>query len=104
MVALIAATGMVVAAPMVARASTVPSHVTTTRACAEPLHPGGPVCFSLVRTDIRALHADALAPDQAPGGYGPSDLRSAYNLTAASTSAGGGQTVAVMENADDPNL
>ncbi|MHA6764022.1 ricin-type beta-trefoil lectin domain protein [Streptacidiphilus sp. PAMC 29251] len=93
---------------MAAQATTVPStttsHVTTKAACSKPLHPGGPVCYSLIRTDVKALHADALAPNATPSGYGPADLQSAYNLTSASASAGAGATVAVVENADDPNL
>ena len=76
--------------------------VPTARACTAPLHPGGPVCYTLIRTDITPLRANALRPDATPSGYGPSDLRSAYDLPSAS--AGSGQTVAVMEAADDPNL
>jgi subtilase family serine protease len=37
-----------------------------------------------------------------PAGYGPIDLRSAYNLPAA-PSAGAGQTVAIVDAQDDPN-
>ncbi len=50
-------------------------------------------CFSLVRTDA---FADAF-PDQA--GYGPSDLQSAYKLPSAT--AGGGQTIGVVDAFDD---
>ncbi|GAA2038606.1 hypothetical protein GCM10009839_45270 [Catenulispora yoronensis] len=78
--------------------------VATKHACAQPAHPGGPVCHALVRTDIRPLRADALRPDAAPSGYGPSSLRSAYNIASAAASNGGGATVAVIELADDPNL
>jgi subtilase family serine protease len=84
--------------------ATSAKHVTTRRACNAPLHTGGAVCFAVVRTDIAAVHANAIKPDQTPGGYGPSSLRSAYNLVSAAASNGGGQTVAVIENADDPNL
>jgi subtilase family serine protease len=42
-----------------------------------------------------------LASGQAPAGYGPSDLQSAYSLP--SSSAGSGQTVAVVDAQDDPN-
>jgi subtilase family serine protease len=38
----------------------------------------------------------------APAGYGPSDLQAAYNLTAASSSGGRGETVAVVDAYDDP--
>ena len=107
--ALTAATGIAVGAPMAAQAAPVPangpsSHVTTARACAKPLHPGAPVCYSLVRTDIHAVHANALSPDATPSGFGPSDLQSAYNIASAAASNGGGATVAVEELADDPNL
>jgi subtilase family serine protease len=36
-------------------------------------------------------------------GYTPSQLRSAYNLTSASASSGGGETVAIVDAFDDPN-
>ncbi len=76
--------------------------VSTKRACTVPRYPGGPVCYALIRTDIIPLRANALRPDQTPSGYGPTDLQSAYKLP--SSTAGSGQTVAVMEAADDPNL
>ncbi|MDI5964641.1 ricin-type beta-trefoil lectin domain protein [Streptomyces sp. SL13] len=108
---LAAATGIALAFPVAAQAAPAPAphaatsgHVTTAPACAKPLHAGGPVCYSEVRTDITAVHANALSPHATPSGYGPSDLRSAYNLTSAASSNGGGATVAVVENADDPNL
>ncbi|HEX4788811.1 MAG TPA: ricin-type beta-trefoil lectin domain protein [Actinospica sp.] len=87
-----------------APAQSTGQQVTTERACAQPLHPGGPVCYALIRTDIAPVQADALSPDATPSGYGPSDLRSAYNLASASAADGSGATVAVMEAADDPNL
>ena len=107
--ALTAATGIAVGAPMAAQAAPVSAngssgHVTTARACAKPLRPGAPVCYSLVRTDIHAVHANALSPDATPSGFGPSDLQSAYNIASAAASNGGGATVAVEELADDPNL
>jgi hypothetical protein len=77
---------------------------TAKAACSKPLFPGAPVCYSLIRTDVHAVHADAIAPDATPSGYGPSDLQSAYNIASAAASNGGGATVAVMELADDPNL
>ncbi|MFD0635686.1 ricin-type beta-trefoil lectin domain protein [Catenulispora yoronensis] len=73
-----------------------------------PLHPGAPICFAQVRTDVAAVHADALSPNATPNatpsGYGPSGLLAAYNLASAAASRGGGQTVAVTELADDPRL
>ncbi|HEX8967194.1 MAG TPA: S53 family peptidase [Chloroflexota bacterium] len=50
-----------------------------------------------MRTDIQGKPS---ATGQ-PSGYGPADLRSAYQLP--STSAGAGQTVAVVDAYDDPN-
>jgi subtilase family serine protease len=38
-----------------------------------------------------------------PAGYGPGDLRSAYNLTTQSLAAGGGQTIAIVDAYDNPN-
>jgi len=56
--------------------------------------PGQAACLALVRTDI----AGPLVTDH---GYGPPALQGAYNLP--STTAGTGQTVAVVEAYDDPN-
>ena len=77
-------------------------HMATSRMCATPLHAGGPVCLSLLRTDVPRIHANAITPDATPSGYGPGDLQSAYALP--SSSAGSGQIVAVTEAADNPNL
>ncbi len=106
---LAAVTGAALAIPLTAQAATVPqaapgSHVTTKAACAAPLHHGGPVCYAEVRTDVTPVRADVLSPHATPSGYGPSDLLAAYNLASAAASDGGGATVAVVENADDPNL
>jgi Ricin-type beta-trefoil lectin domain len=114
LVALTAAVGLGVALPAAAQAVSAGSTATpaaqaaanptapTRRACGTPLRADGPVCYALVRTDITPLRANALRPDATPSGYGPGDLQSAYGLP--SGSAGSGQTVAVMEAADDPNL
>ncbi len=90
------------AAKQVTAAQKSTGQVATSRMCAAPLHPGGPVCLSLLRTDIPRVHANVITPDATPAGYGPSDLQSAYSLP--SSSAGSGQTVAVTEAADNPNL
>ncbi len=39
----------------------------------------------------------------APAGYGPGDLQSAYRLAAESATAGGSQTIALVDAYDDPN-
>jgi subtilase family serine protease len=38
-----------------------------------------------------------------PAGYGPSDLRSAYNLAATALIGGSGQTIAIVDAYDDPS-
>lgn len=48
-----------------------------------------------MRTDI--------ASRTSPSGYGPADLRAAYQLASAATSDGVGQTVAIVDAYDDPN-
>jgi subtilase family serine protease len=45
--------------------------------------------------------SDRAATAAAPSGFGPADLRSAYNLTT-STTAGAGQTIAIVDAYDDP--
>ena len=103
---LAAATGIALAIPLTAQAAPQlrGDHPTVKAACATPLHHGSPICYAEVRTDITPVRANALAPHATPSGYGPSDLRGAYNLAAAAASNGGGATVAVAELADDPNL
>ena len=50
-------------------------------------------CMALVRTDISSDFAS---------GYSPAQLQSAYSLTAASASQGGGQVVAIVDAYDNP--
>jgi hypothetical protein len=57
-------------------------------------------CLSLVRTDIMGVRANAIHPNATPSGYGPTDLRSAYKLTASGSST---ETVAIVDAYDDPN-
>ncbi len=73
------------------------------RACPVTTRPGRMACMVLVRTNV-AQHAQAaLGPDAAPvgDGYGPSSLQSAYALP--SSTAGSGETVAVVDAYNDPN-
>jgi hypothetical protein len=67
--------------------------------------PGTAWCTADRRTDVRPVSEEAVAA--APGtplqGYGPSQLQSAYNLTAASAADGAGETVAIVDAYDDPN-
>jgi subtilase family serine protease len=55
-------------------------------------------CQAWLRTDIKGT----IQPNT-PGGYAPSDLQTAYGLTADSTNNGDGRTVAVVDAYDDPN-
>src|SRR5262249_21067832 len=72
------------------------------RAC--PVAPPGQMaCMALIRTDLPHYLQPADAPNMPPTGYGygPPDLQSAYKLP--SSTAGSGQTVAVVAAFDDPN-
>ena len=67
--------------------------------CATPT-PGQAACNAILQEAVTA--SGVVAPAAlTPSGYGPTDLRSAYNLP--STTAGGGQTVAIVDAYDDPN-
>ncbi|MFJ4844670.1 carboxypeptidase regulatory-like domain-containing protein [Streptomyces sp. NPDC088733] len=65
-------------------------------ACGTPKR-GEATCYALRRTDVTA--AKGLRTAAAPGGFGPADLRSAYNLP---EGGGAGQTVAIVDAFDDP--
>lgn len=86
--------------------------------CGGPVPVGYARCFALQRTDVGgaidltgtgAGKGLMVAPNGKPGsssgatpsGYGPSQLRAAYNLP--STTAGSGQTVAIVDAYDDKN-
>jgi subtilase family serine protease len=79
----------------IALASPSPTGVehSSARVCAAA--PGTATCHALVRTDVAARPAAAT-----PSGYVPADLQSAYKLPSAT--AGGGQTVAIVDAFDDP--
>ncbi|HEY5986238.1 MAG TPA: S53 family peptidase [Streptosporangiaceae bacterium] len=66
------------------------------RACAAP-RPGTAACDALVRGTAGHRPISYATPS----GYGPSQLRSAYKLP--SSTAGGGQTVAIVDAYNDPN-
>ena len=70
----------------------------TERVCSDPA-PGEYACFAV--RQIRGGGAGAFGAT--PSGYGPAQLQSAYNLTAASTSNGIGQTIAIIDAFDNPN-
>jgi len=66
------------------------------RVCGD-VDPGFARCVAWIRTDIPGHLA---TPSFTPSGYGPSSLRTAYNLT---TSGGSGATVAIVDAFNDPN-
>ncbi|MFF0085522.1 peptidase S8 [Streptomyces canus] len=59
---------------------------------------GGTTAFQKAR-GITPKAADAATPS----GYGPSDLQSAYGLTAAAAANGSGETIAIVDAYNDPN-
>ncbi|QUQ65835.1 S53 family peptidase [Kutzneria sp. CA-103260] len=67
------------------------------RVCDRPTA-GQAACEAWLNDAVTSMSA---TPAATPSGYGPSDLRSAYNLTT-STSAGAGQTIAIVDAYDDP--
>jgi hypothetical protein len=64
---------------------------------------GHAACLTLIRTSVAHHWQPADHPDAAPtgDGYGPSSLQSAYDLP--SSTAGSGQTVAVVDAYNDPD-
>jgi len=84
-------------APTVANAS-------ATRACPAVIVVGRQSCFALKRSGIHPMAASA-SPNAIPAGvgYGPTQLQSAYALTAASASNGAGRTIALVDAFDYPS-
>jgi subtilase family serine protease len=78
-----------------AAAPAAPTH----DACATA-RPGHASCNALVRSDLRKSAASVLASKLAPSGLSPANLVSAYKLP---TTAGSGQTVAIVDAYDDPS-
>ncbi|MEY9855482.1 hypothetical protein ABH935_001086 [Catenulispora sp. GAS73] len=72
----------------------------TQRLCSAAEAPGQMACLALIRTDIAGVRAAALSPAANPAGYGPGDLRSAYELTGSGSAS---ETVAIVDAYDDPN-
>ncbi|HBE28641.1 MAG TPA: peptidase S8, partial [Ktedonobacter sp.] len=65
------------------------------QACSFVLRSGYARCMSIV------MVGSQFQPNTGPAGYHPADLQSAYKLP--SSSAGSGQTVAIVDAFDDPN-
>ncbi len=61
---------------------------------------GSAACDAILRTDLMIGSA---APRATVSGFGPSDLRSAYNLATASANNGAGVTVGIVDAFNDPN-
>jgi Carboxypeptidase regulatory-like domain len=75
------------------------------QACPAADRPGVAQCLTLIRTNVRAhlgLFRQGVTAQAAPSGYGPSDLRSAYDLPSAT--AGSGATVALVDAYNDPDI
>jgi Putative Ig domain len=72
------------------------------RACPVTTRRNQMACMVLVDTSAAVQARRAASPDAAPvgDGYGPSSLQSAYKLP--SSTAGAGQTVAIVDAYDDP--
>jgi len=85
------------------------SHATTP-ACL-PEQAGFASCFAIQLNNPSDWQGQHVSPSGAPGpssstppsGYGPSDLINAYNLTT-STTGGAGETVAIVDAFNDPNV
>ena len=67
-------------------------------ACPAPTRAGQLTCNAYVRSDVKVSPAILAVADEAPAGFSPSDLRSAYNLGSATS---GGRTVAIVDAYDD---
>ncbi|WP_052434333.1 S53 family peptidase [Streptacidiphilus melanogenes] len=99
--AALALSGMLAATPALAAGPTT-AHpaVAWARSCSVDLTPGHAYCDALrVTNAAESMRAEGATPHAAPSGYGPSDLRSAYNIAA---NGGAGQTVAIVDAYNDP--
>jgi subtilase family serine protease len=82
--------------PTAAQLGLWPRSGSSKRVCAT-VRAGYARCLSWVRTDVHGL-----VRKNTPGGYAPSDLQTAYNLSAFSSGNGGGQTIAIVDAYVDP--
>jgi subtilase family serine protease len=97
--AALAVSGLVATTPASAQAA--PNAVSWVRSCAVTHTAGQMACDALrVTNTVEHVHALGVTPGATPSGFGPSDLRSAYNLPA---NGGAGQTVAIIDAYNDPN-
>jgi subtilase family serine protease len=89
-VPLAAATTLAVSYTANAAPSPVGAAHRSVKVCAAP-QAGTAACHAQVRTDVQ--------PQATPAGYGPTELRSAYALTASGSAS---QTIAIVDAFDDP--
>jgi subtilase family serine protease len=80
-------------------AAALPAVARVQRSCATATRPNEATCFAIFRTDV-PTHIVGYQRHSTPSGYGPSSLQSAYKLP--SSTAGSGQTVAIVDAYDDP--
>ena len=96
--------GVATAATPASATQAAHSSISVVRSCATPTHVHQMSCLALRRTDAAAhpntARSALVRPNATPSGYGPTDLRSAYNLTATGSSS---QTIAIVDAYDDPN-
>jgi subtilase family serine protease len=107
-----AAAGATQSGTVLAAAKSTTYYAVGKRACKTPKKAGGATCFADIRVQVKAgtkgarpfkLAAGATAAGTIgpAGGLTPSDLATAYGLT---TTGGSGQTVAVVDAYNDPNI
>jgi subtilase family serine protease len=98
---LLALSALALAAPSALAAAPGPGHSGNHHrpVCPGPASARSARCHAQVVTDVRGKPLVTAGP----AGYGPSDLQSAYNLTSAAGTAGGSQTIAIVDAYDDPS-
>ncbi|MGN6473072.1 MAG: S53 family peptidase [Mycobacteriales bacterium] len=98
-------TASATAAASAAAPNKVVGHTTSDRhSCGTPAA-GHVACNAIqhARQDVMSDGSTKPATSSSPLGYGPTELRSAYNLASAATAGGTNQTVAIVDAYDDPN-
>jgi hypothetical protein len=94
------AVALLTAATAVTSASSAaPTPAGSRRTCAAAAVGHASCLARVVTTAAGAVFDGRTNPSAAPAGYGPADIRSAYNLASAS---GGGRTVAIVDAYNDP--
>jgi hypothetical protein len=109
LVALVGGAALAMSVASVAQAAPISNHkhITTVNSCSQAVSVGDFTCYAMRRTDLKflsrsKLHSDqAINPQAAPSGYGPSSLQAAYNLPSAT--AGSGQRVYIIDAYNDPD-